>query len=304
MTAPMKWIKATPDEPVTDVAKRSLRQRLRPVQRYLTLAAEKPEEDIEHVHQLRVWSRRAEAALEMYGEFLPAWRATWVDKQLKRIRDATNDARDDDVLVERLTADQSAPGASGLLERVKSHRLEAQQQVLKVYERLTRKDRLARRIAKLIKRVRLRKKNKGKKLQFAKWAAAKLQSIMCEFHEVGRADLSVNEKLHEFRIDAKKLRYAMELLSSAFPDEFRNDLYPVLTELQDKLGEINDHAAAQTRIQHWLAEDDKKQELEYLQNLLEGEQNQLEEKRTTFFAWWTPERVEQLQVAFDRIINP
>ena len=42
---------------------RMLRYRLRGVLHYLPLAAEHPEEDIEHVHQLRVSSRRGSIVL-------------------------------------------------------------------------------------------------------------------------------------------------------------------------------------------------------------------------------------------------
>ena len=40
--------------------------------RWLPLAAEKSEEDVEYVHQLRIASRRAVAALRTFAELIPA----------------------------------------------------------------------------------------------------------------------------------------------------------------------------------------------------------------------------------------
>ena len=50
-----KWIPGvSPDDRTSDVAGRTLRFRLAAVQHYLPVAAEKPAEDIEYVHELRV----------------------------------------------------------------------------------------------------------------------------------------------------------------------------------------------------------------------------------------------------------
>src|SRR5688572_28787502 len=98
-----KWVEGvSPDDRTCDVAVRSLRGRLRAVLHYLPLAADKAQEDVEHVHQLRVWTRRATAALVLYQELLPRRRFAWMKKQLRRVRQAANEARDCDVLLARL----------------------------------------------------------------------------------------------------------------------------------------------------------------------------------------------------------
>jgi len=62
-----KWIlDVTPNDRTSDVAVRTLEARFAAVQHYLQLAAEKAEEDAEHVHQLRVWTPRPSAALDLY----------------------------------------------------------------------------------------------------------------------------------------------------------------------------------------------------------------------------------------------
>ena len=55
-----KWIEGTSaEQPVSAAARRALEVRLAVVWHYLPLAAKRASEDVEHVHQLRVASRRA-----------------------------------------------------------------------------------------------------------------------------------------------------------------------------------------------------------------------------------------------------
>lgn len=60
-----KWVAgATADDRTRDIAVRTLQARLAAVQYYLPLVAERAGEDVEYVHELRVWTRRAAAALD------------------------------------------------------------------------------------------------------------------------------------------------------------------------------------------------------------------------------------------------
>ena len=58
-----KWIEGvSADDSTREAAQHSLRARLSAVKGYLPLAAHRAEEDVEHVHQLRVCTRRSMAA--------------------------------------------------------------------------------------------------------------------------------------------------------------------------------------------------------------------------------------------------
>lgn len=298
-----KWINAKGDEPVTEVAVRTLKTRLEMVQQYLAKAAIKYEDDDEYVHQLRVWSRRADAAIEMYRELMPEWRVAWIQKQLMRIRKATNDARDDDVFAERLAEDKT-PDTDGLLKRVVEHRVEAQQEVLRIYERMTkRKGRFGRRVEKLLKRVRLRDKHRKSKPTYRAWAKGHLRPILDEFFEMAEGDLTDTERLHQFRIMGKNLRYAMELLSAAFCSQLRNKAYPPLETLQDQLGRVNDHVSPLIRIGHWIEENDDEERAKYLVEMLKSEQDQLKESCRSFAAWWSAERRDRLREVFEEVLG-
>lgn len=98
-----KWVLgASADDRVSDVAVLTLQNRLGAILHFLPLAAKKAAEDLEHVHHLRVAARRPMAALRLYEDLMPQRRFEWMKKQLRRVRQAANDARDCDVLLQRL----------------------------------------------------------------------------------------------------------------------------------------------------------------------------------------------------------
>ena len=97
-----QWIiDVSPDDATRAVAARTIESRLTAVRRCLPLAANNPE-DPENVHQLRVWARRATAALKLYAKLLPRHRSDSMKKHVKKIRRTANDVRNLDVLIQRL----------------------------------------------------------------------------------------------------------------------------------------------------------------------------------------------------------
>lgn len=301
-----KWTEAKPEEPVADVAARALRSRFQPVQDYLPQAAHQSEENVEFVHQARVWSRRAAAALRVYRELLPPQRVRWVRKKLRRIRRATNDARDADVFIARLARDAANPGAEQLLAKVRRLRQEAQAAVVAVDQRLMGDGRFLRRGEKLLRRVRWRgaAARQNDPPQFGAWAPQRIGPDVDKFFEAAGADLSCVQALHQFRIAGKKLRYAMELLGAAFAAEFRTAAYPVVQEIQTRLGAINDHATAVRSLTRWAGQSLEAAEGEYLRGVIAAEGRQLEQLRGEFFAWWTPQRRDELRQLFQRLLAP
>lgn len=168
-----KWIlDVSPDETPSEVAVRTLQHRLGAVQHYLPLAAEKASEDIEHVHELRVCSRRGSAALCFYKDLLPRRRFSRLKKHLRQIRRAANDARDCDVLILRLRDRHSGPGVQRWLKSVLREREDAQSALVAVFEHLRRRDRFARQIKQLIERVSRRARLQD--VPFGEWATEQL----------------------------------------------------------------------------------------------------------------------------------
>lgn len=67
-------------------------------------------------------------------------------------------------------------------------------------------------------------------------------------HGLGLADDPPAQALHRLRIDAKKLRYLLELFADLYPGKPLNRLVGELKTLQDLLGEHNDVAVQQQRL--------------------------------------------------------
>ena len=88
-----KWApQVPPDASIAKVAVGALNGRLDAVLNYLPRAALRPQEDAEYVHQLRVWTRRAVAALRLYEDLIPKRQLSWFRKVLRHVRRAANDA--------------------------------------------------------------------------------------------------------------------------------------------------------------------------------------------------------------------
>ena len=91
------------------------------------------------------------------------------------------------------------------------------------------------------------------------------------------------DRHHEFRIETKEFRYALELFVSALPPAVGETFYPRVSELQEALGTINDHAVA---IDFW-----------------SSQQESLTGKKTR--AWLNrelPQRAAALQLAHEKFL--
>jgi CHAD domain-containing protein len=290
-----RWISGTtPDDPTCDVARRALQARLAAVLQYLPAAAEHGEG--EQVHQLRVATRRAAATLDLFADLLPKRSSEWLGEKLKRIRRAAGEARDLDVLHQRLEKKHADVTKDHLLEHLRERRQKAQRRVRAVHRSLARKGRLARRLDKLLRCLRFRgREGDGPWSEtFGDWARLRLRPVLERFFQATPAPDADVEALHQLRIRGKELRYVMELLAGAFPASFRDRDYPVVELLQDRLGTINDHATALVRLRRRLkkAEGPEKEDLH---TLLDREAVDLEQARREFLAWWTPLRQAELR---------
>jgi CHAD domain-containing protein len=318
-----KWIEGVaPENRTSNVALRTLQSRLGAVLHYLPLAAEKALEDSAYVHQLRVATRRAAAALSLYADLMPRHRFWWIKKQLKRVRRAANDARDCDMLIQRLKRKQSSRETKRWLKAVRAERAEAQKAIVAVKDRLWREQRLARRIDKLLERVQSRDKEKAGAAsgRFGDWAREHLRPLVEQFFGAIPSDRTDEAALHQLRIRGKELRYAIEFLASAFPDKLRtglsptieamqnrlgaiNDLlYPTIKAMQDRLGEINDLATVKARLGQQL-EAASAADVASWRRLLANEQAQLDQARQKFWDWCTPQMLQALRDGFEAMLG-
>jgi CHAD domain-containing protein len=298
-----KWIQGTlPTAPVSAVAREAMRARLRAVSYYLPLAAHKSDRDVEYVHQLRVSTRRAVALLRIFRPLLAEKDADWLDRKLKKIRRAAGEARDLDVLGRRIVewVEQGPFTArAALLARVERCRDQAQAPIGKVQSKMCR-GRFSDRVDRIVKRVRWRENDAEP--SFACAAAGCLRTVAEPFFEAAAGDLADLAALHCFRITAKHLRYSIEVFAAAFDARFRSELYPRVEEVQTRLGEVHDHAAAIDRFQRWLSEWRDGPETDALDDLVEIERANLARTRQEFIRWWTPDEAADLRQRFDQAL--
>ncbi|HTU26042.1 MAG TPA: CHAD domain-containing protein [Pirellulales bacterium] len=303
MARKTKWIDASePDDPVDVVARRALESRLDAVEHYLALAADR-DHTPEDIHQLRVSTRRAMAALDIFAALLPPRRARKMNKRLKRIRRAAGDSRDLDVLAARLKKNPLADdsGRRAKLQKLIAHlRSAAQPAIEKIHKHLDERDRFSRRAAALVSRVRLRAVDGSAELHtFSAAARQCLQPVIERFFAAAAADLSQPEALHALRISGKQVRYAIEIFAGAFQPEIREEIYPLVEQMQEKLGKVIDHVTAARLYGEWLTGVDDAEIAEYLRTLAASEQAAVELARHDFLTWWTADRAADLQRRFD-----
>jgi CHAD domain-containing protein len=306
MSQSNKWIEGlAPEGGVREAARLSLEVRFGAVSRFLPLAAEHAHEDVEHVHRLRVATRRATAALRLYADWLPQDTMRWLKKRLRKIRRAAGEARDLDVLAERLHR-ELGHRALLLLDEISRRRAAAQPAIVAVAERCARQDRFQCKVHRLLGGIAPREKCARKaegSLTFHDWARQSLTDATDQFfeampaaaHAADPGDGSDTAALHQFRIRGKALRYAVELLAPAFGPELRGEYYPVIEQVQERLGRINDHVVGAARLRDWCHSVTNPDSEDLLEALMQQEQVRLAETIAEFHQWWTPERAESLR---------
>lgn len=289
-----KWFAAAADERVSVAAARAVEEKLDDVLERLVQVADAAEEDGEAVRRLRVAARRAEAALRAFREVLPQRAAMRVREALRSVRSATNAARDADVLLARLAP--IVPEELGAVLR--ADRRAAQHEVRALCRRLSGDAGFARRVASLTRKARSgRGDGDAAAMPFGAWAQARLTVSARRFFGGDVPDLTDVEQLHDLRLRTKKLRYEIEILAAVSPPGVRTDAYPILTGLQDRLGDVNDCAVAVRRLEELACATSLSRGTPAFDVLVREANDLLSRSRADLSAWWTPLRAEQLKTA-------
>ncbi len=206
--------------------------------------------DIEGVHAMRVATRRLRSALR---DFLPLMKKrplSRVRKNLKRIADALGAVRDQDVAIlalEHLQAageidqinEQIKEGIEKLLDERRAARETVQTNLIQTLDidRLTKLQ--ANFTAALDKAVR-----KNKRTRVVSFNEAGREAVADSLQELCDLGASVYEpfnieRLHEMRIAAKRLRYAVELFTACWGERIAPFAIEI-AEMQSFLGEVHD----------------------------------------------------------------
>ncbi len=242
-----KWIEGlTPDTPAVDAARAVLAARLGGVRHYFPLAVGSPGA-VENVHQLRVATRRAGAALRLFRPLVPAKPYKKLRDTLREVRTAAGHARDWDVFALGLATSpalQKAPmeAARDFLTTYALGCRAAAQHELDAAA-LAQTESLEAVSSHLLDALK-----PGDGEPFATVAEEAMGDLLARFALRLDADAATAEELHALRIEGKRLRYAMELFADCYAAPFAQVLYPAVEALQEHLGDIQDGQVGAARL--------------------------------------------------------
>jgi len=290
-----------PTVPVGQVAMRTLRGRLRAVWAEAQAAAEGTAP--EHVHRLRVATRRTLVAFDVFRDVLPAKRSAWFRKRLRILRRVAGDARDLDVLTGRLRQDDERPAPARtararLVAMLAKQRTVSRAPIRELYERLADADWSAR-VDDLMERV----ADRGRDVTFGVYARQRFGPLAERFFAVADRRLRDADEIHQLRIEAKKLRYAVEIFAGVFPAATLARCQEALERLQQTLGDFTDHAAAADRFRRWSRDESMRADRDALAALRRREDALADDARKVFATWWSRSRRRALKRTFNRSLR-
>jgi CHAD domain-containing protein len=241
-----KWfLKLSAITPPLDAARIVLEARARVVTYYLRSLANRRNEHAEQIHQLRVASRRFGAALSIFQDFLRPDHYGALRRLTRTARRSAGLVRDLDVH-RALIATRLRGASHPVAELARNCDVSLGEQRASAHNRLIKITRAAAAdFTSAVQRglARLKALPTGSKRgtqRLGVMARKTLRRRLKALRTAARKNLRNWTKLHQLRIAAKRLRYAMEVFAGCFPTSFRRQLYRVVERIQEDVGRVND----------------------------------------------------------------
>ena len=277
---------------VTRIAKRSLLELSQRFGQLLTDLANTHIEPVETTHQLRVTSRRADVALQLFREWLPRDRRQWMRRVLKFVRADAGAVRDLDLLEQQwrladgaMAAQVPPDAATWMHKRIQTQRAQARHRLFH-WTRKSAASRFRKRSQRLVRRVRPR--HSGSPHVWISQSLVKLVGGLKDSLPMVSTSLANS---HRARIHARRLRYAIELLSQVLPAETVS-VAATLAQIQEQLGLVNDDATANRHLRASIEACGHPKLVPQLQSLLDRS----EAAATARLEKWNADMSEQIAV--------
>jgi len=238
----------TPDRAFVKFSVESLAAQLQAVMR--EAEGVKIAQDPEFLHRMRVASRRLRTRLKLFAECLPESKAMLFRKRVRSLTRALGEARDCDVQIiyltefmESLETRRQKEGIRRLLLRLTQKRAGIQTAVVKAVTRLE-DGRILTEMQELFRTVlgsmAFDKPEKPGSYAFM-LASREIKNLLGELFgfEMYIRDPARSAELHQMRIAAKHLRYAMESFEPLFRTRLRKPI-KAAKAIQEILGDIHD----------------------------------------------------------------
>jgi len=248
-----KWISGLDAKmPAVEAASQVLRMRLEAVDGLVDRLKADQDDEAERVHQLRVSTRRAGAALRVFRAFIKPSHRKRVRQRLKRFRQAAGDVRECQVHLKLLR--NHLAGEPGSLQIAIEHAIgrawTEEKDAEAALEAVARR-RGGKPWRKWIKRTLASVaepyspfnecSDEGREsLSVQAIAKQSLVGLIAQFRAAAQDDLATQAKLHALRLCGKRLRYAIEIFGCCLEPSLREEFSADLAALQDRLGDIND----------------------------------------------------------------
>jgi len=276
---------------------------LESVNNMLKLAATRWDEDPEYVHQLRVSSRRALAAIELFSDLIPASDTKWFTKKLTAILQSAGKARDLDVLIQNRLP-KCGPAAAPLGKIWRKQRRSYQSSIVRVQKKMQKKDCLKTRTRSLVRDLK-RSNQKGSGLtrqHCGDWARMRVPDLCRQFFSAvpGRADADL---LHHLRILTKRFRYMLAILQSALHSKEISETHAALEQLQKQLGMLQDHVMARKQFQKSLKYLESVKDQKLLQRLIRKEDRKIARRVARFQLESDSNSGQQLRFCIDAVMS-
>lgn len=204
--------------------------------------------DVEGIHAMRVASRRLRSCLRDFLPYLGKRRFVSTEKQMRRIADALGEVRDQDVAIlalEKLES-QASPPVSATLRELVSARREARQLAHQKLKQVLLKQELERlrvQFETALSPVTKPQPANGinSKVSYDATAQAVIRDRLIDIERVSPSLYTPldSKALHDMRIAAKRLRYAIELFQPCFKKDL-GQFAKMSSRLQSSLGEVHD----------------------------------------------------------------
>ncbi len=239
------------------------------------------EQNTEHVHRLRVSTRRADAALAAYRPLFATRRWKKTRRHVRRMRGAAREARICDVHLAML--EERLPAAIGdarvtladAIRLTRADRVVAQAPITRLAARCP-----AERIERWSRRL-IASADDPASVDLDRVAVEHVGSLTEAARSAAAADLGVPTNLHALRLAAKKLRYGLEIFGPCFDSPVRQTILPRLKEAGDRLGAINDVFEMADRLERYAKRDGRG--LRELATVYRADQDA---RSAAFLAWW------------------
>lgn len=287
-----KWISELhPKMNRTTAARKVLKTRLAVVNEMIPRVLQEAQSDPEHVHQLRVSTRRADAALRIFENLIHRKVFQKARKTLRKLRRAAGDARDWDVFLTALKERRASrpaeehPGLDFLAGHALHQRQLAQPGLENVGRKVGALDDLTECVLDSLA-------SSGKEKTFGELAREVLARREKKLRQKAEGAQEDPDQMHSARIACKRLRYALEIFIDCLPSSARETLYPQVEALQDILGRANDSHLAIAFLSSTLEHIEHTnpgpaEEVKVgIQELLRFHQERIPQEREHFLRWW------------------